>query len=435
MKQAAAIENTGVAAQPVSLAKSYYVLALLTLVWALSFTNRSIINVVLEPIKKEFNLSDTVMGLMVGFGFILIYSILSMPLARFADRKGRIPIIATGIAFWSVMTWLGGLAQTVTQLLLTRIGLGIGESCATAPGNSLVSDYFSKDKRPMAMAILSMAPVVGGYGAFLIGGFAATYWGWRSAFFLAGFPGLLIAALLYFTVKEPPRGLQDGKNVDTQAYGLGETLRYFVKNRTYFFLMIGFCFTGYADLTLGTWLAAYLMRVHALTMLQVSTVGGTIQTIGGVSGVLLGGFIVAHLGKMDDKWRIFAPGITSLLAGPALVFFLYAPMPWAWVGLACSVLFMGFRMGPLLGLVQSVVKVRMRAFAAATIFMIGNLFGAGLGPLIIGASNDYLNSTYGPLAIRYSLLSVPAMSMLGALFFLGAVRHVKQDIKMSLMEG
>jgi MFS family permease len=420
--------------KPVSMAKSYYVLALLTLVWALQFTNISIINIVLEPIKKEFALSDTMMGLMVGFAFVLIGSLLSMPVARLADRKGRIAIIAVGVTFWSIMTSLGGFARSVTQLLLARVGLGIGGSVAPAPGNSLVSDYFPKDKLPLAMAIMSMAPCIGGLAAFLIGGYAGTYWGWRSAFFFAGIPGFVVAGLLYFTVKEPHRGLQDGKNADTRDYGLGETLRFFIENKTYFLMVLGFTFTGFSDLALSTWFVAFMMRVHQMTMLQVSTVGGTLNSLGGIAGVLLGGIIVGYLGKKDDRWKIVAPGITSFLAGPALIVFLFAPMPWTYVAIFCAVLLMGFRMGPILGLVQSVVKVRMRAFAAATLFLVGTLFGSGAGPLIIGAFNDYLDPTHGPLAIRYSLLCVPAMSMFGALFFLWAGRHVREDINRSRAE-
>ncbi len=199
-------------------------------------------------------------------------------------------------------------------------------------------------------------------------------------------------------------------------------------------MVIGFTFTGFSDLTLSTWFVTFVMRVHDMTMLHVNTFGGTLNSFGGVAGVLIGGVIVGYLGRKDDRWKIVAPSITSFLAGPALVFFLFAPMPWAWVGLVCSVLLMGFRMGPVLGLVQSIVKVRMRAFAAAIFFMIGTLFGAGVGPLFIGALNDYLNPTYGQLAIRYSLLSVPAMSMLGALFFIWAARYVREDLRRSLVE-
>jgi predicted MFS family arabinose efflux permease len=284
----------------------------------------------------------------------------------------------------------------------------------------------------MAMAIMSTAPCIGGLAAAWIGGIAGTRWGWEGAFIAVGVPGFIVAALLCFTVKEPLRGIQDGKHADTRDYGIGETLRFFFENKTYFFMVIGFTFTGFADLALATWFIPYLERVHRMTMLDASTIGGTLTAFGGIAGVLLGGVIIGHMGKKDDKWKIVGPGITSLLAGPVLIVFLFAPMPWTFVAIFLAMLLMAFRMGPILGLVQSVVKVRMRAFAAATLFMVGTIVGSGGGPLIIGALNDLLEPGYGAMAIRYSLLCVPATSMLGALFFIWAGRHVKEDIKRSL---
>jgi MFS family permease len=433
MKQATAIRNEPEMVQTVSMAKAYYVLVLLTLVWAFQFANIQIVNIVLERIRSEFQQSDTMMGLIAGIAVVLFGSFLSMPVARWADRKGRIPIIAIGVAFWSVMTTLGGFAQTIVQLLLARIGYSIGGSVSPGPGNSLVADYFPKHKLAMAMAIMSTAPCIGGLIAAWIGGIVGTAWGWRGAFIAVAIPGLVIAALLYFTVKEPLRGIQDGKHADTREFGTGETLRFFIQNKTYFCIVIGFAFTGFADMALSVWFVPYLERVHHKTMYEASTFGGTLNAIGGMAGVLLGGAIIDYLGKRDDRWRIVGPGISSLLAGPVIVSFLFAPMPWAYCASFCAMLLMAFRMGPMLGLVQSVVKVRMRAFAAATLFLVGNLIGLGAGPPLIGIINDHLNPTYGALAIRYSLLCVPIASMLGALFFLWAGRHVKEDIRKSLV--
>ena len=166
-------------------------------------------------------------------------------------------------------------------------------------------------------------------------------------------------------------------------------------------------------------------------MQEASLLGGTVAALASMAGVLLGGAVIGYLARRSERWRIVGPGISSLLAGPALVIFLFAPMPWTYVAVFCSMLLMGFRMGPLLGLVQNVVKIRMRAFASATLFMVGTLIGSGGGPLLIGALNDYLNPSHGVFAIRYSLLCVPAASMIGALFFIWAGRYVTEDIKRS----
>jgi MFS family permease len=432
MKQAEAMEKTPVTTGPVSKAKAYYVLALLTLVWALQFANIQILNVVLERIREEFNQSNTMMGVLAGVAVTLFGAILSMPVARWADRKGRISIITVGVAFWSIMTTLGGFARSIFQLFVARIGFSIGNSVSPGPGNSLVADYFSKDKLPMAMAIMSTAPCIGALAASWIGGIAGTRLGWGGAFIMVGIPGFVLAALLRFTVREPVRGIQDGMHADTRDYGVGETLSFFFGNKTYLFMVIGFTFTGFADLALSTWFVPFLERVHKISMLDAGTIGGTLTAVGGIAGVLLGGIIIGYLGRKDDRWKIVGPGITSLLAGPVLVLFLFSSMPWAYVAIFFAMILMVFRMGPVLGLVQSVVKVRMRAFAAATLFLIGTIVGSGGGPLMIGALNDYLDPTFGALSIRYSLLCVPAASMLGALFFIWAGKHVREDIKRSL---
>jgi MFS family permease len=417
----------------VSLARAYYVLVLLTLVWALQFANIQIVNVVLEQIKNDFRVSDTAMGLIAGIVVTLLGSLLSMPVARLADRKGRLAIISIGVAFWSILTTLGGFAQNVLQLVLARIGFGVGGSVSPAPGNSLVSDFFPRDKLPMAMAIMSMAPCIGGLLAAWIGGIVgSSHWGWRGAFVAVAIPGFIVAALLYFTVREPVRGIQDGKHADVREYGVGETVRFFFENTTYLLIVIGFTFSGIADLALATWFVPFMQRVHGTSLLEASTFGGTLNSVAGIAGVLLGGAVIGRLGKRDDRWKIVGPGVTSLLAGPVLMVFLFAPLPWTYVGLFFAMILLTFRMGPILGLVQSVVKVRMRAFAAATLFMIGTIVGSAAGPLLIGVLNDLLEGRYGPLAIRYSLLCVAASSMLGALFYLWAGRHVRADIRRSL---
>ena len=139
--------------QQVSAARRGYVLGLLTFIWALSFLDRNVLSMVLDPIKKEFALTDTMLGAMIGLGFALVYLILSIPVARLADRKARTPIIGVGLVVWSVMTTLGGVARSALQVLIFRMGVGVGESASTAPALSLIADYFPKDRRPLATSI------------------------------------------------------------------------------------------------------------------------------------------------------------------------------------------------------------------------------------------------------------------------------------------
>jgi sugar phosphate permease len=244
-----------------------------------------------------------------------------------------------------------------------------------------------------------------------------------------------LAGLLFFTVKEPRRGSVDGREVDTKLYSMGQTIRYLLANKTYMLLVGSACFTGLADQGFSSWFPSFLIRVHHLTMIQVATRGGSVKSISGIVGTLIGGFVVMWLGRKGDKWRTITPALTCLLAGPSLLCFFLSPMPTAWFYLVISVALMGFRSGPVFALVQTVVKVRMRAFGAASIFLVGNLFGLGFGPFIVGGMNDLLKPAYGPLSIRYSLISVAATSMvIAGLLLLAATRSVTSDIEKSLME-
>ena len=187
-------------------ARRYYVLGILTVVYALNFLDRTIFNVLIEPIKKEFVLSDTTMGLLAGFGFVLFYSLLGIPIARIADRLNRRNIVAIAFAFWSAMTFLCGMATSVASLALARIGVGIGKSAGTPASQSLVADLFNKNERPRALGIYAIGTYLGVFLGYFIGGWVNQHYGWRMAFFAAGLPGIALAAVLWLTVSEPKRG-------------------------------------------------------------------------------------------------------------------------------------------------------------------------------------------------------------------------------------
>ena len=186
--------------------RRYYVLGLLTVIYALNFLDRTIFNVLIEPIKKEFALSDTTMGLLAGFGFVLFYSLLGIPIARFADRFNRRNIVAIALAFWSAMTVFCGMAQSVTTLALARIGVGIGESAGTPASQSIIADLFNKNERPRALGIYAIGTYLGVFLGYFIGGYVNQHYGWRMAFYVAGLPGIALAAVLWLTISEPKRG-------------------------------------------------------------------------------------------------------------------------------------------------------------------------------------------------------------------------------------
>ncbi|MBV9560145.1 MAG: MFS transporter [Bradyrhizobium sp.] len=406
--------------------RRHYVLGVLTIVYALNFLDRTIFNVLIEPIKKEFMLSDTAMGLLAGFGFVLFYSALGIPIARIADRLSRRNIVAAAFAFWSAMTFLCGLASSVTTLALARIGVGIGESAGTPASQSLIADLFDKNERPRALGIYAIGTYLGIFLGYFLGGWVSQHYGWRMAFFAAGLPGIALAAILWLTVAEPRRGAM------TETFKpepLGPTLGFLASQPSFVLVLIGFCLTTYTNYATAAWIPPFLARVHHLSSAEIGTYAGTFKGLCGMAGTLIGGLVVASISKRDDRWKLWAPAILSGLAGPVFATCMLTVDFSTMVAMLAVTSFMvGFHLGPIFAIAQTVARPSMRALASAIILLTATCFGQGIGPLAVGMLNDTLQGTYGADAVRYSLLSAAATTTLGALLFVWAARFIRADI-------
>jgi predicted MFS family arabinose efflux permease len=407
--------------------RRYYVLALLTIIYALNFLDRTIFNVLIEPIKKEFLLSDTTMGLLAGFGFVLFYSLLGIPIARVADRLNRRNIVAIAFAFWSATTALCGMASSVTTLALARIGVGIGESAGTPASQSLIADLFDKNDRPRALGIYAIGTYLGVFMGYFLGGYINQYYGWRMAFFAAGLPGLALAAVLWLTVSEPKRGAM----AETFTHEpIGPTLAFLASQRTFVIVLVGFCLTTYTNYATAAWIPPFLARVHHLSSAEIGIYAGTFKGLFGMAGTLAGGLVVAQISRRDDRWKLWAPAITSGLAGPVFAVCMLTPDFKTMVAaLAATSFLVGFHLGPIFAITQTVARPSMRALASAIILLTATCFGQGVGPLAVGMINDALKNDYGAGAVRYSLLSAAATTTLGALLFVWAAATIRDDIK------
>ena len=336
--------------------RRYYVLALLTIIYALNFLDRTIFNVLIEPIKKEFFLSDTTMGLLAGFGFVLFYSLLGIPIARVADRINRRNIVAAAFAFWSAATALCGMASSVTTLALARIGVGIGESAGTPASQSLIADLFDKNDRPRALGIYAIGTYLGVFMGYFLGGYLNQYYGWRMAFFVAGLPGLALAAVLWLTVSEPRRGAM-AETFSPEP--LGPTLGFLASQRTFVVVLIGFCLTTYTNYATAAWIPPFLARVHHLNSAEIGTYAGTFKGLFGMAGTLVGGLVVAQISRRDDRWKLWAPAITSGLAGPVFAVCMLTPDFGTMVAaLAATSFLVGFHLGPIFAIAQTVARDR-----------------------------------------------------------------------------
>ena len=407
--------------------RRYFVLGLLTVVYALNFLDRTIFNVLIEPIKKQFVLSDTTMGLLAGFGFVLFYSLLGIPIARIADRRNRRNIVAIALAFWSAMTLLCGLAGSVATLALARIGVGIGESAGTPASQSIVADLFAKDDRPRALGIYAIGTYLGVFLGYFIGGYVNQHYGWRMAFFSAGLPGLALAAVLWLTVSEPERG---ARAETFTPEPIGPTLGFLASQRSFVIVLVGFCLTTYTNYATAVWIPPFLARVHHLSSVEIGTYAGTFKGLFGMAGTLVGGLMVARIGRRDDRWKLWAPTVTSGLAGPAFALCMLTPDFKTMVAaLAATSFLVGFHLGPIFAIAQTIARPSMRALASAIMLLTATCFGQGVGPLAVGLLNDALKHDYGADAVRYSLLSAAVATTLGALLFAWAAAFVREDIR------
>jgi len=420
----------GVSVEPISRAYAHYVLGVLFLVYVINFIDRQVLSVFIGPIKEEFGVSDTAMGLLVGLAFALFYTIAGIPIARWADRGNRRTIIALGLTVWSAMTVTCGLARSFVQLALARVGVGVGEAAGSPPAHSLISDYFPVEKRATAMGIYSWGIYVGSALAYLGGGYLRTHFDWRTAFIVLGIPGLLVALLVRFTVREPPRGYSEKVAVAAEAATFGETLAHLLSCRSWVYLVAGTCFlslTGYGVLM---WGYEFFGRIHAMPPMTIGMWMAGIVGIGGSIGSYSGGALADRLGRHDPAWYMRLPALVTAVSVPLAVAFLMAESSAA----AMSFFFVfyilaNFYVPAMHTINQNLSKLRMRATAAAILLFIVNLVGAGAGPFVVGLLNDVFAASYGQEAIRYSLLSVAMTGIFGAGFLWLSSRHLASDLE------
>lgn len=412
----------------------HYTLALLTTIYALNHLDRSIFSILLQSIKADMQLSDTALGLVGGLAFVLFYATLGVPIAYLADRYSRRNIITLGLSVWSLMTVLAGLVANVWQLALARFLMGAGEACGTAPSNSMLSDLYDKDRRPLALSVLTSGSTIGIFVGFVAGGWINEIYGWRIAFVAAGAPGLIVAMLFYWTVEEPRRGASDQGSPSLVADTFSHTIRFLVHARTYRFVLIGACVAAIHMYAIIIWGPAFLQRVHHLSSGEVGSVLGVARGPVGILGIFAGGLLAERLGRQDERWRIWVPALGIILSVPAEAMYLLSRTLWlAVAGMMLSTFFTAMHLGPLYAILMNVARVRMRAVATATFMLFANLVGQTIGPFGIGYLNDALTPQFGDQAIRYSLLVGTCFALIGGLLIGNGAQYVASDARRALM--
>ena len=407
-----------------------YVLGLLLVVYVVNFIDRSIVNILLQPIKEEFHPSDTALGFLSGVAFAVFYATLGIPIARWADRGVRRDIIALALFLWSGMTALCGLARTFPQLVMARIGVGIGEAGCSPPAHSILSDYYPPEQRGRAFATYALGIPIGTAFGFLLGGWMTQELGWRYAFLLVGLPGLALAAVVKLTLREPPRGHSEGRLREAAAAPTArEVARTMWRLGSFRHLAIAATLHAFVGYGVATWNAPFLARSHGMSPGEIGTWLALVGIVGGGLGTYLGGVFSDRLGRRDARWSLWVPGISTLLAVPfSIAFYLSPDARTALAFAAIPVFFGAMYLGPTFSITQALAPLRMRAVASAFLLFLLNLIGLGLGPQAVGILSDGLAPRYEEESLRSALVVMVSVNFWSGLhYFLGA-RTLRADL-------
>lgn len=432
-------------------ARAWYAVGVFTVVTIISFIDRQILVLLVEPIKRDLQISDTQMSFLLGFAFVMFYAFLSIPIARLADSYSRKTIIACGLAFWSIMTAVCGLASNYWQLFLARMGVGAGEACNGPATFSIVADSFPPEKLAKATAVISSGFFVGNGAALILGGaiiqavsnmpnlvlpLLGEVRAWQATFFIVGLPGVAVA-LLVNTVKEPARrGLlraagDGGNTAKAKSLPLREILKYLKGDwRCYAPMYGGMALRAMYGLGAAVWIPAFFMRTYGWTIKEVGLGVGIVQLTLAPLGLICGGYLAEWLAKRGyDDANMRVAFISTALCVPTSVLFPLMPSPAIAIGIyALNSFLVSLSPGPQNAALQTVTPNQMRAQATAMYLFLFNLIGFSLGPLTIALFTDYVFADESML--RYSLaLNYALLGPIAVWVFWYGMRPYSQSIK------
>ena len=408
----------------------WFVLIVLTIVYVFNFADRQILIILQEGIKEDLQLSDTQLGLLTGLGFALLYTTLGIPIAKLADKYNRKNILAFSLGFWSLMTVLSGRAQNFFQMLLTRIGVSAGEAGGMPPSHSIISDYFPKEERGTAFSIYSMGVPIGILLGFIVAGSIASEYGWRMAFYALGFPGILLAIIMYFIVKEPVRGQIDGRVEDKKDPTFKEVIGELFSKKSFLYLCLGAGFTTFSSYSLNNFLPSFIQRAHGVDLITVSINLGLSIGIGGLIGALIGGRLADIKGAKNKKWYLYVPILSCVFSlFPALTVLFTGSSKIALAAIFPYAIFNSAFTGPVYAVGQTLANVKMRAFATALILLFMNGIGLALGPLSAGMLSDFLEPSLGNFSLRYALTLNLLSLFLAIFFYWKSANNYEKDLK------
>lgn len=411
--------------------RAYASLLILSGIVGLNTVDRNMFGLLLPQIQADIELSDTALGFLMGPAFVIVYSIMGVPIAWLADRTSRRNIIAVGLAFWSAVTILTGFARSFAHLLVARMALGVGEASNMAPTSALIADMFQGRSRVLAMSVFAAGGPLAIMLFYPLIGVIASDHGWRPAFPLMGAIGIGVALLTLLVVREPKRqGAAEtaGAEVAEPEARLGfiEAFKLAMTSPAFWLICAGGTMVSINYSALLAWLPAFMLRMHGLDAEATGVLLGTYKGMIGVVATIVGGLLVTWLMRFDRRWLAWSPAIFCLLMAPAQAMLLLSDDPLWWhVGLALETILMAAVTPALFALVLALFESRMRATGTALYLLIFNLVGQSVGPMMIGLLNDGMFASDGEDAIRSSLLAAP-IAIIAASAFLFILSLVMQ---------
>lgn len=398
----------------------WYVVAVLMLCQTLGAMDSKILFILVEALKRDLVLSDTQIGLITGPAFSLTYAISAIPIAKLSDRGVRVHVIGGAIVFWSALTAIGGLATGMKSLLLSRVGVAVGEAALTPAAHSIIADYTDKGSRPKAIAIYSMGLAIGTFLALSLGGYLNDQIGWRHTLFIVGATGIVLCVLLLTTVREPVREQSTGARELPKG-----NLRSLLGNKPVRNLMLGGAVLGISSGALGSWAPAYVMRTFGLSATETGASFGAVAGGVAILGILGGGFIGGWLAKRGPRtaYNVLAAAfvvamiaqIGSLLTSNYQLFIVLT---------AISIFLVAFYLAPTYSTIQSAVDPSARSFAAAvTMFFISGV-GMASGAFVCGMLSDLFQPYYGADSLKAALLILSLFKLWGAIHYVLVGRHL-----------
>jgi MFS family permease len=404
-------------------------LSVLLLVIISNYADTFVTSVLLEPIKQDFKVSDTMLGLLSGMCFSLFYAAAAVPFARWADYGNRRTATVTALAGWSAMTLLCAFARSFTQLAGARFGVGAAASGALPPVQSLIADYFPPEQRGTALGLLNAALNIGLFLGIALGGIIAAADGWRAALIWLGAPGLVLALIARVTLAEPRI---EGARIERESEpeSLAQSARR-LRGKPSFVLILAsisvYCIFAYGS---STFMPSFMVRTLHASLSQASATWGAVILVANVVGSVVGGWLGDRLSARDKRWYGWIPAITCTL-GAILYFVAFlAPDFWTFIAIeffAESVLGVGFP--PMYAGVHVVCGSRRRGLAIGVLFLAMMLCGNSIGPLIVGVLSDWLSNAQGEASLRYSLLALVFIMLPAAAGFWVSGRTIPNDLE------